>query len=197
MKIELDLEIRSNTTLTAAVLADTHIPDRVKTLHVQLVPQLKNLALDLIFHAGDISRPGVLEQLNRIAPTYAVRGNRDILFIHSLPVYRRFNINGARFFMTHGHLDLYHYWRDKNENILHGYQFDRYHKRLLPAAHDADVILFGHSHHAENRRLDQRLYFNPGSSSVAEKPDFRLSFGIMQISPQGDVKAEIISLAGD
>lgn len=191
-----DINIRSEKTVVAAVLADTHIPDRVKRLHPQLLPAIKNSAVDLIIHAGDISHPRVLKELCALAPVYSVRGNRDLLFIRSLPLIQRLNINGARFFITHGHLGVYDYWRDKIENVLHGYQFNRYYRRLHAAAVDADVVIYGHSHHAENQLRDHKLFFNPGSCSVAEKPDFRLSFGIIEISSHGEVKAEIISLEG-
>lgn len=190
----MEIELRSEKTITAAVVADTHIPDRVKRLHPALMPLLRDSAVDLVLHAGDISQHGVLKQLREIAPVYAVRGNRDLLFIRSLPASRRLIINGNSVLLTHGHLDLYHYWRDKIENVLSGYRFERYHRRLLAAAGDAKVIIYGHSHHAENRCFNQRLFFNPGSCSVAEKPDCRLSFGIIQFTPLGEVKAEIISL---
>jgi predicted phosphodiesterase len=40
---------------------------------------LKALAgSDLIIHAGDIGKPEILDQLRRIAPVVAVRGNIDI-----------------------------------------------------------------------------------------------------------------------
>lgn len=190
------VDIRSDKTIVAAILADTHIPDRVSGLHPQLLPMLDQFSLDLIIHAGDISHPRVLKELSVLAPVFAVRGNRDLLFIRSLPSKQRLIINGAKVFVTHGHLGVYDYWRDKVENVLHGYRFSRYYRRLLPAAVDADVVIFGHSHHAENQPREGRLFFNPGSCSVAEKPDFRLSFGIMKIFPQGEVKAEIISLEG-
>ncbi len=192
----MDLVFQSQKTITAAVLADTHIPDRVKRLHLRLIPEMKSHDVDLILHAGDISRPQVLEQLREVAPVYAVRGNRDFLFMRSLPVSRKFTINGISIYMTHGHLGVYHYWRDKIENVLHGYQFERYYRRLLAITADADVIIYGHSHHAENQLHDRTLIFNPGSCSVAEKPDFRLSFGIIQFFPQGEVKARVVSLEG-
>ena len=188
------VEIRSQNIITVAVLADTHIPDRVKRLHPQLIPNLKSKPVDLILHAGDISQEKVLENLNDIAPVYAVRGNRDFLLTRSLPVTHWFLINKVKVFLTHGHLDVYHYWRDKVENLLHGYRFERYRQRLLGAAAGADVIIYGHSHHAENQFYEQKWFFNPGSCSVAEKPDFRLSFGIIRFHPGGEVETTIVSL---
>lgn len=187
-------EFQSSEVITAAVLADTHIPDRVKLLHPGLLPALQSLHPDYIFHAGDISRQRVLDELRELAPVFAVRGNRDFLVSRSLPVSQELGFNGIKVYLTHGHLNPYHYWRDKLENLLYGYRFDRYYRRLLSAAPGADVFLFGHSHHAENRVQDARLFFNPGSCSVAEKPDYLLSFGIIHFHPDGEVKGEIIAL---
>ncbi len=56
--------------LTAGVISDTH---------GVLVPEVLNILMDvdLIIHAGDIDTPAVLNELNRIAPVVAVRGNMD------------------------------------------------------------------------------------------------------------------------
>lgn len=191
-----EIRVHSEKGIVAAVLADTHVTDRVRRLHPHLIPLIKNSMADLIIHAGDISHPRVLEQLGELAPVYPVRGNRDFFLLRSLPAMQRLNLNGARVVVTHGHLGVADYWRDKLENTLHGYQFARYYRRLLPLAANADVVIFGHSHHAENQLQEHVLFFNPGSCSVAEKPDYRLSFGVIRVSPQAEVRAEIVWLEG-
>ncbi|MBW6475409.1 MAG: metallophosphoesterase family protein, partial [Anaerolineaceae bacterium] len=45
------------------VLSDTHIPDRVGALHPDILPAFKEMGVELIIHAGDISSPVVLRQL--------------------------------------------------------------------------------------------------------------------------------------
>jgi hypothetical protein len=57
------------------VLADTHIPDRAKELHPDIIPIFQQHEVDRIIHAGDICVPSVLEQLTKVAPVDAVRGN--------------------------------------------------------------------------------------------------------------------------
>ncbi|MBI5593691.1 MAG: metallophosphoesterase family protein [Deltaproteobacteria bacterium] len=55
---------------TAGVISDTHgvlVPEALKIL----------MGVDLIIHAGDIDTPAVLNELSRIAPVIAVRGNMD------------------------------------------------------------------------------------------------------------------------
>ncbi len=59
------------------VVADTHVPDKAKTLNPQVLAILRQAEVSAILHAGDISSPGVLTALGEIAPVYAVLGNRD------------------------------------------------------------------------------------------------------------------------
>ncbi len=71
MKRILGKDSKRNTdNLTAGVISDTH---------GVLVPEALNILMgvDLIIHAGDIDTPAVLNELNRIAPVVAVRGNMD------------------------------------------------------------------------------------------------------------------------
>jgi len=55
-----------------ACVADTHSAPHPRTHEL-----LRALAPDAIIHAGDIGDLAVLEDLNKIAPVYAVRGNID------------------------------------------------------------------------------------------------------------------------
>lgn len=192
----MSIELRSEQTITVGVVGDTHVPDRVNQLHPELITALRECKVDSIFHTGDISNPRMLDELQTVAPVYAVSGNRDILSRRILPRTRFFLINGVETVLTHGHINAFHYFQDKVEHILHGYNVERYSRRLLPLSPEAEVYIFGHSHHAENRVIAGKLYFNPGSSSIAEKPDFRLSFGIMKFCPAGTVSGEIIELKG-
>jgi putative phosphoesterase len=63
---------------TLGVLADTHIPDRVPTLNPRVIQVFRQAQVSAILHAGDVSVPQVLAELEKIAQVYAVRGNRDI-----------------------------------------------------------------------------------------------------------------------
>ncbi len=188
------LELRSDKAIIVGVVSDTHVPDRVKTLHPDLLGELKERGVHYIFHAGDVSTPGVLEDLETVAPVYAVSGNRDWFLRRSLPMHRLFHVNGVITLLTHGHIDAVHYWRDKVSNFINGYQFERYANRLSPLVPQAKLYIYGHSHHAENRWQEGKLFFNPGSCSIAEKPDFSISFGIIHFHPDGNFSGEIIEL---
>lgn len=55
--------------------ADTHMPKRAKTLPTALRAALENA--DSIIHAGDITKPDILEVMAAFAPVTAVAGNAD------------------------------------------------------------------------------------------------------------------------
>jgi putative phosphoesterase len=55
--------------------ADTHIPDFARTLPADLLDEASRV--DLIIHAGDVTRGEVLDQLAERAPVQGVVGNND------------------------------------------------------------------------------------------------------------------------
>jgi uncharacterized protein len=62
-----------------AIVADTHSKP-----HPALIEQLSAIRPCAILHAGDIGELTVLDELSRVAPVYAVRGNIDVQ-VPSLP----------------------------------------------------------------------------------------------------------------
>ena len=44
----------------------------------------------------------------------------------------------------------------------------------------ADIVLYGHTHKAQNEFIDNILYFNPGSTIFPK--DGRASFGVIEIT---------------
>ncbi len=144
------------------VISDTH-----GLLRPQAVAALAGS--DLILHAGDIGDPSVLDELRRIAPLVAVRGNVDVgEWAQSVPETQDREIGGIRIHLLH--------------NIGH----------LAPAV-AADVVVFGHSHQPMNERRNGRLYFNPGSAGPRR---FRLPIALGCLRIEGsDVSGEILELA--
>jgi len=180
---------------TIGVIADTHIPDRISALHHDVMPLFSDAGVKAILHAGDVSVPNVLEQLGEVAPVYAVRGNRDILRLRSLPADRTLNIEGIRIGITHGHGKLWNYLIDRIYFKRHGYNHERIIPRLLSNFPQADVIVFGHGHIPLNRWLDGQLLFNPGSPHFPGEKDLAPSIGLLHINAEGKVKGELIELA--
>lgn len=177
------------------VLSDTHIPDRVGALHPDILPTFKKKGVELIIHAGDISSPDVIHQLEQVAPVQAVQGNRDWWRFKELPALKVITIKEVKILITHGHGHLFSYIWDKFPNWILGYQFERFVKKFTKYQTDFDIVIFGHSHHPENRMLDGRLYFNPGSAYDPLRNHSGPSIGLIEIG-EGSVSAQIIQLRG-
>ena len=75
----------------------TRLPGRAVEL-------LYHRSVDAILHAGDICRPNVLNELSVIAPVFAVRGNRDLLWPGNwkLPTRRVVEFGGLWIGIVHG-----------------------------------------------------------------------------------------------
>jgi hypothetical protein len=156
------------------VLADTHIPDRIKALPPRALELLAGA--DLILHAGDICRPGVLDELRRVAPVVAVMGNRDIWYRanHTLPMKLIVEVGQIKIGLTHGHGGLAGYIKEKLIFFTTGfYAFRRYERKARTWFDGVDAIVFGHTHYPVNRVRNGQLLFNPGSVG----PDYRARFG--------------------
>jgi putative phosphoesterase len=183
---------------TIAIVADTHVPDRVNELHPGLMPALKAARIDHIFHAGDACVNRVLDELSQVAPVSVVRGNRDFLLKPLPPMSLTMNISGVNLVLSHGHGSFITYWLDKAQHVVEGgYRFERYWRRLLKKWPDANAFIYGHTHYPENCWIDRRLFLNPGSASFGIKRlNHPPSFGLLHIHPDRRLEAEICPLTG-
>jgi len=57
------------------LISDTHIPEARATLWPQIAQAFAGV--DMIFHAGDIHELWVLDELEKVAPVWAARGNGE------------------------------------------------------------------------------------------------------------------------
>ena len=94
---------------------------------------------EVILHGGDINRQEILDQLEAIAPVYAVRGHNDKDWAEYIPASQDLELAGLRIFMTHKKKDL--------PGDLSEY----------------GLVVFGHSHKYEETRQGRTLLLNPGS----------------------------------
>jgi len=118
------------------IISDTH-----GLLRPEAVERLAGV--DHILHAGDIGRPDVIENLRKIAPTTAVRGNVDSGdWAAAYPMTAQVTLGGRSFHVLHNLAEL---------------DFD-------PAAAGVDVIVSGHSHRPRIETIGGVLYLNPGSA---------------------------------
>lgn len=155
------------------VLSDTHIPSRARKLPGILLNRFKEEKVDIIIHAGDIVGKRILDQLAEIAPVRAVFGNVDPPEMRKFLTERlELELVGYKIGITHGH-------------NLRGHIMDKL-SYIFP---ESNIIIFGHTHYPCNKKINNQLYFNPGSPT-----DRRLqphhSFGLIELDDK--IKSKII-----
>jgi putative phosphoesterase len=180
--------------MIVGVISDTHIPDRKRELHPGVIPFFRQAGVEAILHAGDVSVGRVLEELGRVAPVYAVRGNRDWVAMRQLPNALRLDFAGVKVGMAHGHGHLWNYAANRVEYMLHGFRIEMFLPRLLNAFPDVQVIVFGHIHRPVNRLVEGRLIFNPGSPHFPDGQEIKPSVGLLTIEAGGKATGEIVYL---
>jgi len=181
---------------TLGVLADTHIPDRRPQLNPQVIQRFRKAGVAGILHAGDVSVPRVLKELEQVAPVYAVQGNRDIFYLRNLPMQIRLTFFGISIGMAHGHGTLSRYVTDRIHRRVYGRMVERYFKRMLQTFSDVDVIVFGHLHMPFNLHLEGKLLFNPGSTSSPWPKDAPATYGLLHLENGKEPQGEIIEICG-
>lgn len=148
----------------AVVIADTHIPASGNELPDVLIEQLKKT--DLIIHAGDLTELKVLDELKGFVRTEAVVGNMDSFKVRrTLPEKRILDVGNFRIGVIHG--------VGRPDNLIN-YARQRFVGEKL------DCIIYGHSHRPSIDRLENIIYFNPGSPTDKVFAPYN-SFGILEI----------------
>ncbi len=176
--------------ITFGVMADSHIPDRATHLPTALLESLRAAQVDRILHAGDASSWKVVRQLEQVAPVTIVQGNRDWMLLMRNPRHQTFTVNGLQITLAHGHRSMLHYLIDKWDYIREGYHFSRYYDHLSKDFPDSDVIIFGHTHHQTVKWVGRQLLFNPGAAYPCHYNNYKPQFGILRITPGGDILTE-------
>jgi putative phosphoesterase len=180
--------------LTIGVISDTHVPDRLRELDTQVISIFRAAQVAAIMHAGDVSGPDLLAQLEEVAPVYAVRGNRDWVRLRHLPDELSLTFDGVNICMAHGHGGWVKYLLDKPYFYRYGYHPERLLPRLQARFPEAQVIIFGHGHTSHNRRENGQLLFNPGSPHLPDRAHHTRSIGLLHIPAAGVVQGEIVEL---
>lgn len=157
------------------VISDTHIP------HFKRLPEAvwtHFVGVELIIHAGDLSRLSVINELETIAPVIAVQGNvEEEEVVRTLPIKREFMVGGCRIGIVHILGDAQHRARAARQEF--------------PTAR---CVVFGHSHVPYNEEHDGQLLFNPGSATDRRRQP-ACSLGLLTIDDETQhVKGEIILL---
>lgn len=153
--------------LRIGLISDTHNLVRPEALFALA-------GVDRIIHAGDIASEAVLDQLRRIAPVVAVRGNNDRgSWAGALRERETIDLEGARIHVVH---DLKQLDAD-------------------PQSAGYTVVVSGHSHKPSIRMERGVLFVNPGSAGPRR---FRLpiSLALLEIAG-GECRARIQTLEVD
>jgi len=149
----------------------------VSDTHGLYRPQIaKALAgVERILHLGDVGKPSVLQELAKIAPVTAVRGNVDTEGpCAELPETDVVMLAERYVYMLH------------NLDTLH----------LDPAAGKFAAVLFGHSHVPNFYTRRGVLYFNPGSCGP-HRFNLPVTVGLLTVSGDGEFTARIVPLDCD
>ena len=156
----------------ALVIADTHLPRRAKALPGALIPYLERA--DLILHAGDLTDPGLLDELDEYAAVMAVQGNLDPPGL-DLPEVLEFDFSGLRMAMIHDSGGK----RGRRARL----------RRRFPGAR---VVIFGHSHIPFLEDEGGLMLLNPGSPTDRRRQP-RHTFALLRVE-RGELSAEILPL---
>lgn len=126
---------------------------------------------DFIVHAGDIGDAAVFDELRRLAPLTAVRGNNDKgPWAKAIAETEVLQVGDVFIYVLHNLSEL----------------------DLDPVASGFRVVVSGHSHHPRIEERDGVLYVNPGSSGPRR---FKLPIAVAELHVAGSsVKARIVEL---
>ncbi len=133
--------------MKVGVLSDTHIKTEEELFKLSKIINTHFKDVDLLFHAGDLVSPEVLDLLTSFSKVFAVCGNMDPPELSAaLPVKQTIEIDKFKIGLIHG-------WGPPFNLI------DRIKKEFV----DVNCIVFGHTHKPINEIIDHILFFNPGS----------------------------------
>ena len=136
------------------LISDTHIPDRARILPQNVIDAFNDV--DLILHAGDLTSPKVIEELEELAPVIAVQGNMDRANGILLPKAKIIEAEDLRIGLIHGEV----YPRADSDQLLY-----------LAKELNVDILVSGHSHQPKIEQKEGILLLNPGSPIVPRLAD--------------------------
>ncbi|WP_349631407.1 metallophosphoesterase family protein [Bradyrhizobium sp. BR 10289] len=151
--------------IRVGVISDTHGLLRPEAVH-----HLVGVAH--IIHAGDIGTEDVLEELRRIAPVSAIRGNVDTGdWARNYRDTETVHLGGHEFYILH----------DLNE------------LGSKPAPVSVDAVICGHSHRASVKTIDGVLYLNPGSAGP-RRFKLPITLATLDLDESGEIRPIVHTL---
>jgi uncharacterized protein len=159
------MEMRNHPMHRIGVISDTH-----RLLRPEAIEALQGV--EHIIHAGDIGLPSVLDDLRKIAPVTAIRGNVDSGdWVRNYPETAAVELGGLVFYVVHDVKNL----------------------DLDPAAAGFSAVISGHTHSASQEIRNGVLFFNPGSAGQ-RRFHLPITIGILTVDGKR-VTGEIVALS--
>ncbi|QUH25630.1 metallophosphoesterase family protein [Serpentinicella alkaliphila] len=138
--------------IKVAVISDTH-----GLVRPQLIEELAGC--DLIIHAGDIGSNEVINELEKVAPVRAVRGNVDREeWCLKFPKSDVIELGDKYVYLIHNIEDL----------------------DIEPTAGGFDIVIYGHSHKPSVEEKKGVIYLNPGSVGP-RRFNLPISYAILEV----------------
>lgn len=156
------------------LISDTHIPDRARVLPQNVLDAFSDV--DLILHAGDLTSPRVLDELEQLAPVMAVQGNMDRVNGIDLPKAKVIEVENLKIGVIHGEV----YPRADSDQLVY-----------LAKELEVDILVSGHSHQPKIEQKEGILLLNPGSPIVPRLADRTVM--LLEIN-DSEVDVEIIKI---
>lgn len=135
----------------------------ISDTHNLLRPEAKGWAAgcDFIVHAGDICNPGIIRELEELAPVTAVRGNNDKgAWANRLKDTELLKVGDVLIYVIHDRAKI------DPDTIASGVQ----------------VVVYGHSHKPAVTMRGKVLFINPGSAGPRR---FKLPISVAEIEIEG------------
>lgn len=165
------------------LLSDTHVPHAGSKLPIEVERAFDGV--ELILHAGDIFHSSALDQLERIAPVLAARGDGDngLVLADSRVKWKHIlRLHGQTIWLIHEVLYPYPVALWKTGRTLAGGVKD------IP-----DVVVFGHDHCTIIERQGGILLVNPGSPTFLNYRTGLGTVGLLEVN-SGESQAHIVAL---
>ena len=169
------------------LISDTHIPEACSALWPQVYDAFQGV--DFIFHGGDIHDLSLLDELEKVAPIYAARGNgedgsggRDVQPEDARVKYAwLIEIEGLWIGLTH-----YVPVPERPPNFTLARWVERFFPERKP-----DVIVSGDTHREAIEWIDGVYCVNPGSATYPHNYDTQYgTIGFLELD-QGKAEASI------
>ncbi len=183
------------------LLSDSHVPTVALRLPSGVAKVFKDV--DLILHAGDLTGPEVLEELEQLAPVLAVRGDRDLSSLDHLPVRRVVEAAGKRIGLIHGNRPRWQEFPGATWNMFFGQRWFLAPRFYVHVVHqfendNVDCVVCGHLHRPFVGDINGTLVVNPGSTYLnildrRTQPGQYISVGMLEIA-DGMLRASIVPL---